>query len=351
MGRWISRKRFSPIGVDFDDRSVKLVQFDTQQTRLVEAVRWELRIDDSMDEKAREECLVEALRHGRNGRAFRGRDAVLCLGGDHLLVQNVRVPKASREDLTRLVYQEAAGRMPYPVDEAEVRYLETADVRQADTTMREVIVFACHRPEINRMLETIVRSGLRPVAVDVQPAALLRCYAGQGRRHEDHRMCTMFVHIGTHKTAVIIAEGERLLFVKYVDVGGDEMDTSVARNLNIDRKDAAALRRRNSNRQADQQDREVARSVNESIRPVISRLVNELSMCLRYHSVTFRKEPVSRVIFGGGEASKSLVETLGHELGVFCELGDPFRDYSHRSPGGRKGQWDVATGLALRKVK
>ena len=351
MVRWISPKRFGPIGIDFDDRAVRLVQFDAQQTRLVEAVRWELRIDDHMDEMERDECLAKALDRGRNGRAFRGRDAVLCLGADHLLVQNVRVPKVPREELTRLVYQEAAGRMPYPVDEAEVRYLETADVRQGDSTMREVIVFACHRPEINRMLETIGRSGLRPVAVDVEPAAILRCYAGQGRRHEDHRISAMFVHIGARQTAVVIAEGGHLLFVKYVDVGGDEMDTAVARNLNIDWKDAAALRRRNSNRQADQQDREVARSVNESIRPVISRLVNEISMCLRYHSVTFRREPVSRVIFGGGEASTSLVETLSQELEVCCELGDPFRDYSDRSPGGRKGQWDVAAGLALRKVK
>jgi hypothetical protein len=35
---------------------------------------------------------------------------------------------------------------------------------------------------------------------------------------------------------------------------------------------------------------------------------------------------------------------------VKCELGDPLRDYPTKLPGGRPGQWDVATGLALRST-
>ncbi len=350
MVRWLPTKRFGPIGVDLGGRSVKLVQFDDQRASLIDAVHWDLRNGDGDDDNLRDQHLYEALTRGRNGRAFRGRDAVICLGDDHLLVQNLRVPKATGEDLTRSVYQEAAGRIPYPIDEAEIRYLDTADVRQGDSTMREVIVFAYQRPQIERQLDTVVRSGLRPIAVDVQPAALLRCYARQCRRDEDHRLQSMLVHVGTHKTVVVIADGENILFVKHVDVGGAEMDAAVARNLDIGLSDAAALRARSSSRRDNQQDREVTRSVNESMRPVIARLSNELSMCVRYHSVTFRREPVSRVMFGGGEANRSLVDALARELEISCELGDPFHDMVQRASSGRTGQWDVAAGLALREV-
>ncbi len=350
MVRWPPSKRFGPIGVDLGRRSVKLVQFDDQHTRLIDAIHWDLRDGDGGDDSSRENHLYEALTRGRNGRGFRGKEAVVCLGDDHLLVQNLRVPKATGEELTRSVYQEAAGRIPYPIDEAEIRYLETTDVRQGDSTMREVIVFAYQRPLIEHQLDTVVRAGLRPIAVDVQPAALLRCYARQCRRDEDRRLQSMLVHVGTHKTVVVIADGENLMFVKHIDVGGAEMDAAVARNLDIGVSEAAALRARNANRRDDQQDREVTRSVNESIRPVIARLSNELSMCVRYHSVTFRREPVSRVMFGGGEASRSLVDSLSRELEIKCELGDPFHEISQRTPNGRVGRWDVAAGLALREV-
>jgi hypothetical protein len=41
---------------------------------------------------------------------------------------------------------------------------------------------------------------------------------------------------------------------------------------------------------------------------------------------------------------------LGKRLSLKCELSDPLRHMSHQLPLGRKGQWDVAVGLALRSV-
>ncbi len=343
-------QRPSPIGIDLGSRSVKLIQFSADRTRVLDAVRWDLPDGEPTKPEQRWAQFGEALRQARHGRNFRGRDAVVCLGAPELFVQNVRVAKVLGAELERLVNQEAAARLTFPVAEAEVRYFEAADVRQGDTTKREVILLACHRPALDQLVAIVEAAGLRAAAVDVEPAAVVRCYSRQFRRDEDQQQRAMFAHIGGSDAVVVIAKGADPLFIKYIDVGGQQMDEALAQHLAMGLPEATALRRHNGDRRVDQQDPEVARSVAEAVRPVVERLANELSLCARYHSVTFRGQPLSRVVLSGGEATPALVEAIGTRLNLKCELGDPLRTYEIAVQAGRDGQWDVAAGLALREA-
>jgi type IV pilus assembly protein PilM len=126
------------------------------------------------------------------------------------------------------------------------------------------------------------------------------------------------------------------------------LDDATATGLGMKPAEAAALRRHNGERRADQQDPEIARSIAQATRPVIEKMINELGMCIRYHSVTFRGQPLVRMVLGGWEATPSLAETLSTRLNLKCELSQPFRRFANAPSPGRQGQWDVALGLALR---
>jgi len=351
MIRWLSKRRFSPIGVDVGSRTLKLVQLTGDGTRLIAASRAELSPpDEQATTEQQAERIVEGLRRGLADREFRGKEAVLCLSDRQLSLQNVRVAKKDSGPIDRLVAQEAASRVPFPLDEAEMRCVEAGDVRQGDQTLREVIVFAVQRSVLQKSLELVERARLKPVAVDVEPAALVRSYAGQFRRDEDRDARALIVHIGHTRTAALIAQADELLFVKYVDLGGQHFDQAVARHLKMEPHEAISLRKHNGDRRAEMQDPEVARSVAEATRPVVERLSSELAMCVRYHSVTFRGQPIVRMVVGGGEATPQLVESLGKNLDLKCELSDPFRTLPTTSNLGRKGQWDVAAGLAMKQL-
>ncbi len=349
MVGWIAKRRSSPIGVDIGSRSVKLLQFDAGRSQVLAAARWDLPLDGP-DQGQNDEQIVEAILRAREGRNFRGREAVFCLGAGSLFVQNVRVAPASGEELKKLVHIEVAGRLPFRSEEADIHYIEAADVRQGDTVRREVIVLACHRPVLERVLSLAEKASLRPVAIDVEPAALLRCYCRQFRRDDDQQRRMMFVNIGASSTVTVIARGSDAVFVKYIDLGGRHLDEAVAQHLRMSASDAAALRRHNGDRRADQRDPEITRGITESIRPVLDRLANELSLCVRYNSVTFRGQPLSQIMLGGGEATQSLADWLAARLDLACHLGDPLRPYEKTPSAGRIAQWDVAAGLALREL-
>ena len=344
----LARKHFGPIGVDIGSRSVKLVQFDREGAGIQETAHWDLPPDTSNSTELRDQQIVEAIGHARRGRNFRGKRAVFCLGADNLFVQNIRVAKASGDELKKIVHFEAAGRVPFAAEEAEIRYIEAGDVRQGDTLRREVILLACPRPAIERILGIAEKSGLLPEAIDVEPAALLRCYRKQFRRDSDQQRRMMFVNIGASTTTVVIAKGFDAMFVKYINVGGQHLDEAVAKRLKMTLPDATALRRHNGDRRAEQRDAEVTRGISESTRPILEQLSNELSLCVRYYSVTFRGQPLSKIVFGGGEASQTLVDWVAERFDTTCELGNPLRSYEKPRASGRLGQWDVATGLALR---
>jgi type IV pilus assembly protein PilM len=359
MIRMLTQRGFGPIGVDIGSRSVKLLQFNSERKRVVDAARREYaplvgekknkEINPAQQVSKREASLAEALTAARESRNFRGKEAVVSLGCRELFVQNIRLPKAPPAETERLLQQEAAGRLPFPASEAEIRFIEAADVRQGDTVKREVILLACHKPLLNELLRAVEASGLKPIAVDIEPLALLRCYGWQFRRDEDRQQRAMFVHVGATSTVVVIARGPDPLFIKYIDLGGRHFDEAVATQLKMDLTSAANLRRNNGDRRSDQQDPEIARSVMESTRPVVERLAAELSLCVRYHSVTFRGQPLVRVVIGGGEAAPALAEDLASRLDLKCELGDPLRNFEFAVQTGRRGQWDLAVGMALRE--
>jgi type IV pilus assembly protein PilM len=351
MIRWLSTRRFSPIGIDIGSRSIKFVQLSGDRNRVVDAVRIEIPpLPDKATPDQQLTRLADALQKGLEGRAFRGRDVAVCLNERQLFLQSVRVPKQHGADLDKLVSQEAAGRVPFAVEDSEIRFLESADVRQGDTTLREVVIFACQRTVLVQSLAALENAKLLPVCVDVEPAALVRCYAHQFRREEDRKARSLVVHIGYGRTAAVIAQGTDLLFVKYIDIGGQHLDQAVARHIKMDLPEAISLRKHNGDRRSDMQDPEVARSIVEATRPVVERLASELAMCVRYHSVTFRGQPLVRLVLGGGEATQSLVDTLGKQLDLKCELSDPFRSLAAPANLGRRGQWDGAAGLALREL-
>jgi type IV pilus assembly protein PilM len=351
MVAWLSRQRRGPIGVDIGSRSVKLLQFDAARSRVCDAARWELPAEPAAKADRQDERVAEAIRHAREGRNFRGHDAVFCLSAGGLFVQNIRVAPASGDELTKIVHFEAAGRLPFGSEEAEVRYVEADDVRQGDTVRREVILLASRRPLLDRLLGVAKQAGLRPAAIDVEPAAVLRCYARQLRRDDEPQRRMMFINVGASNTMAVIARGADTMFVKYIDIGGRHFDEAVARDLKLSPGDAGALRRHNDDRPAQDRDPEIARGVGDAVRPVLERLSQQLALCLRYYSVTFRGQPLAQAVLGGGEATETLAEWLSARLDLPCELGNPLRPFGESHAAGRAGQWDVAAGLALREAR
>ncbi len=346
MKSWIQSQLPGPIGVDIGTRSTKAVQFSGDRRRVLASARWEHDVGD--DSRAhREELASEAFQRIRDDGRFRGRKIILSLGARDLFVQNMRVSQNQTADLNQFVSREVAERLPYPLAESEVRYVDAGEVRQGELVKRELIGLATHRPYINHLIEAAEKARLRPIAIDIEPMALARCFNHQLRREDDDREGVMMVHVGAGNTLVVIAHSRQVRFFKYLETSSRSFDEAVARRLRLKPHEAMALRKNNSDRRSDKRDLASDQTILEAIRPVVEALANELSLCLRYYSVTFRGRPVNQLILAGIEAQEILRSTLSDRLDLPCQLGDPLREING-APSITRGAWDLAVGLALR---
>lgn len=341
-----------PIGLHLGPQSATLVQLSgpPDNLQLYASAHGDFDLAEDATPEQQEQEISAMLQRLVGEHRFKGREVVTCLGSPELFVHNVRLPKLPPEEVAKAVLWEAEERLPFPLAEAEVRHLLAGEVRQDASTKQEVILLACRNEIIQRQIQVLERAGLVPVGIDVEPCALLRSLY-QGRGGDDCRRA--YLHLGARATTVVFAEGDQILFLKYIASGGYHLDTSVSRHLRLPLREAARMRAVvNAADELDKND-EVHRTIIEAIRHPLEALSAEIELCLRYQKVTFRGRPVEKIVVAGEEASPWLVHFLEGRLGAPCEMGNPFRGVTHQVPrtlSDRPGRWATAVGLSLKST-
>src|SRR5205814_9348114 len=101
----------------------------------------------------------------------------------------------------------------------------------------------------------------------------------------------------------------------------------------------------------------VRQAVFDATRSPMEELGREISLCLRYYSVTFRGHRPTKLRLVGGEAcDPQLQALLSSALVIPVEIGRPLYSVntSRMKPADRRGamcEWALALGLSLRKTQ
>jgi type IV pilus assembly protein PilM len=353
-----SRRQPQPIGVDLGCDSVKLMQLELadESLRVLAADRLPMPRDagpSALDRVAVGADLVrQALRDGE----FRGRSAVVAIPSELIHVKNLRLPVMPAAELASAVEYEARTIFPFVAEGATVRHVVAGEVRQGSDSKIEVIVFAVPSDPLDRIVESLHHAGLVVDSLDLESCALYRTIDRFVRRRDDEHEVTVLLDVGQHRSRVVIGRGRELSFVKTIDLGGRDLDSMVARKLAISEDEAKALRMRCSAAAGDL-DESVRRAVADATRPGLEQIGRELSLCLRYFSVTFRGQRPSRVrVVGGVAHDPQACVVFGTGLTIPVEVGRPLSgvECSSLNPSLRTQslcEWAVPFGLALRRVQ
>lgn len=337
----------SVAGLHFEDGTFRIVQLDGRRRKVLRMIerRWPRRVLPGQKEGSSEK-LGGLLRQAWRQGGFFGRQVTVALGNSDLFVQNLRLPQDTA-DIDAAVCNEAGSRLPFPLEEAELRYLPAGTIRQGDSLRQEVIVFACRRQVIAEKLALLEEAGLCCRALEAAPAALFRCYQAQLRRESDRRETIALVSIQQTGTIFLVSDRGQPHFIKHIDFSSGQLDEAVARYLGLSVEDAAGLRHHRGDRREEGRDPEVDRAIAEALEAPLDSLCHELIMCLRYCSVSFRISPPREVILSGVESNPELAQALAQRLNIRVRAGDPFLPLENAPATSHKGAWDIAVGLAL----
>jgi type IV pilus assembly protein PilM len=358
-----TRAQVLPIGVDIGHDSVKMLQVEAVGTSLdvTAAAKMPLPASVKNDPESRLPQASELIRQMLRQHPFRGRQIVAALPREIVHTKNLRLPQMPAAELPAVVSFEARNVFPFDTEKARVHFLAAGEVRQGTEVRQEVILMAAKDDDVNALIEHLNRAGTIIQSLDTEACAVYRSLERFIRRKEDENDVNVLVDIGARRSQVVIGRGRDISFIKPIDIGGFHFHDAVSRKLGISLEEAEALRRRlvETGEPADPAARRdpVRQAVFDATRTPMEELGREISLCLRYYSVTFRGHRPTKLRLIGGEACDPQLQTLlNSALVIPVEVGRPLYSVntSRMKPADRRGamcEWALALGLSLRTTQ
>jgi type IV pilus assembly protein PilM len=356
----LTRSQVLPIGIDIGHDSVKMLQLEVvgDSLTVTAAAKGALPAEVRSKPALRLQAATTLIRQMLRQHPFRGRGVVAALPREIVHAKNLRLPPMPASELAAVVQFEARNIFPFDTDNATVHFLPAGEVRQGNELRQEIILLAARSDEINQFVEQLHQAGCLIESLDVEPCALYRSLERFIRRKEDETDVHVIVDVGVRRSQVVIGRGREISFTKPIEIGGFHFHEAVSKKLGITFEEAEALRRRlvDSTEPVDPAARRdpVRQAVFDATRSPIEELGREISLCLRYYSVTFRGQRPSRLRLVGGEAwDPQLQSLLNAALVIPVEIGKPLYSVntSKMRATDRRGsmcEWALALGLGLK---
>jgi type IV pilus assembly protein PilM len=350
-----ARQKVLPIGVDVGHSGVKMVQLARSNgSMLVVAMdRTPLMLDGSLDTPAAHATVVSAIREMLARGKFKGHNAISALSSDELRITSLRLAESEMPQTARAVRREAAQRFGMDPAKDTIDYMLAGSVRQGDDLKSEFIVLAADNETIRSHISLLEEAGLQPVGIDAAPCALFRNFERSLRREEDRQRTALFVDVGHRCTTVVFGREGEICFIKQIPVGAARFSEEVASQLDVGLEEARALRSRlHTDESIDPGTR---RLTTDALTTAAEELAGELSVCLRYYTVTFRGKRVERAVIAGGGAHETvLLDVLRRHLSVEIDIAEPLRGLQmDEGPNGPRdvsahADFALAIGLSLK---
>lgn len=357
MLRWLESASY-PIGIDLGAQSIRMLQF--RSTALAAPVlRAAATIDrgtftEPRDASEAAKAVAATLRRA----GFRGRDCVLALSPSLLHSRSIRLPQMPDADIAQALQWEVKDRFGFEPEADSIAFFRAGEVRRGTEVRDELLVFAATPLLLREHLTAFMQAGLRVLAIDVQPCAMLRALAraATAAGGDPTGGSRGVLDIGASGSQFFIQQAGRLVFYKFIEIGAQTLDSAVAQKLGVPPAEAAALRQRAAAPNgAEAVPEALGQALQDALRVPYDELARELDLCLRYQVITFRAtRPELLTLVGSQAQHKHLTDILSSTLGLTVEAAQPLtgaQNLTAATRPDRASEWAVAAGLALYPVK
>jgi type IV pilus assembly protein PilM len=297
---------------------------------------------------------------------LRSREVRVGLTGSRVVVRVIDMPAMPDEDMAGAVRFSAADHIPIPLDEAVLDHAVLEPAPPGDPggpPMVRVLVVAAHRSTLDGLLAAVAAGGVRAVAVDLVPFALVRALHEHSAPDETPDFedgpaapapvpAEAIVSVGATLTTVVVHEAGRPKFVRTVQAGGDMLTAAIADELGIDSAAAEAAKRDAHGADdlgAPGSDNDLARRAARVVELRLAGILGEIQSGLAYW-IAQAERPLRRIVLvGGGARAGDIAGRLALLVGAPVDWG-VVHGLEAPEPAAGAGDWAdhmVAAGLAL----
>ena len=340
------------IGIDIGAYAVRLMQLSERGGQAVVTASSVQTLDPSLPAQGvmREKAIVDAIQAAMDQGQFNGNNVVTSLPANSVIYKNIRIPIMPANEIRQAVLWEASDRLHLSLDDVELQYLNVGEVRQGDEQKQEIIILAVKKQLIEQHVDLLNQCNLVPLAMEAAPSALAR-WANYHQSTDQDDQAVVILDLGYDFSKILICRHGRVLFYKQIDAAGRQINEFLAGKLNLGIQDIDDARINILKREDESQTSEnakpgeptIGRALIDAQKLIASELTREISLCMRYFSVTFRGHRPERAwVTGGLSRDANFLRTIEESSGLKLDAPPMLEGQKHVD------NQVLACGLAMR---
>lgn len=368
MLEFLSLKK-EAFGLDISDLSLKIVKLKKKRkiinldcfftTQLPEEIieGGEIKDEDKLID------LIKQVIKKMGWKKLKTKYVVASLPEEKSFLQVIQMPPMLEEDLKSAIRFEAENYIPLPVDQVYLDFQVISSPRP-DSKKQEVLIAALPKKIVDPYLSVLKKSGLEPIAFEVESQAISRALINQ----EKVNYPVLIVDLGATRTSFIFYFSGFVRFTSSIPISGNNFTEIIAKNLKISWEKAEELKKMQGLGEKIEIEfkaetvkvKKERGGLFEILIPPLVDLVQQIKHCLDFYEThisssffSSEQKQIKKIILcGGGANLKGLLEFLNLELKIPVELGSPWVNISEKALLGLEDSLKLtcAIGLALRGI-
>ncbi len=360
-------------GLDIGSSSIKLVQLQETKNGVTlhkagsaptprDAIKAGVVVDPLAVAKAIQ-SLLQALQ-------VEGGTVTAGVAGPTVVVREVPLPSMSDRQLRKSIQWEARNYISFPVEDSVVEFEVLDRPAPGEGTQMRVMLVAAPRDMVDSQVEAIEVAGLEPMAVEIQPFAMMRGILAANGTHEVQGETTAVLGIGAAYTDITIMKDGMFVLTRMIPIAGDAFTDAIRNALDIETEEANQLKETAMQVVSSEEERATldpaAQQASRAIEPLLDELIREVRRSLAYHDYQQQAPDagagdlgVNRILLTGGSSKLPHInEYFMAQLGVPVEVVSVFGNGSLRAQGVNQDYLQshaptllLGTGLALRELR
>ncbi|MFP4207877.1 MAG: type IV pilus assembly protein PilM [Wenzhouxiangella sp.] len=352
LGKLLGKGPPALVGVDIGTSSIKAVQLAGSGSAMrLEAFGVEPLAENAVSEGviSDPEAVATALRQVIKRSGASAKRCAMAVSGSAVITKMINLPAdLSEDDIEAQIEVEAGHYIPYPREEVSLDF-EVLGPSPRNADLLEILLAASKTEHVDMRREVAELAGLTIQVVDVESFAVANAFDLVRQQSGIDESATLAVlNIGAVSSTMIVLRGNRSIYSREHSFGGNLLIEECMRRYGMDANQARFMQRGEA---------PPAGFEDEVLEPFRQNIIQQISRALQFYASSSDYMSVGTLyLTGGGALIPGLAETLGDEVGISTELGDPLKNV-RLAPKINARQLDqvrpaltIACGLALRGV-
>jgi type IV pilus assembly protein PilM len=334
------------IGLDIGSHSIKLIGLKMTSKGPFLTCMGMKEIPHGTD-KEDTHTLSETLKVLLSELSIKTKKMNLAVSGSGIHIKHTSIPSLPKDELKEAIRWEIKDSLPYPVETAQIDYLILNEYVEDNVKKLNLIVVACPKELIDRILSIAEGAALQPIHLDVGAFALWNALLSWGQIKKEETVA--LIDLGAEKTGIYLFKDQTLQFTREITPAGADITRAIIEGIGSSGSpDLLYERAENIKRETgipleSYQERGNDPSTSLSkiaflIRPVMEKMVAEIERSLEYFRNLFNDEKIDRVLLTGGGANfKNMGSYLSKELRLPVEHFNPLKSPQPPFTKGERG--------------